>query len=305
MIGRSTKLRDSLARTRQGVLGRISGLFRAGEPITDELWEELEEILILADVGVPTTMALVERLRARVSREGIRSASQAREALKQEMIALLNHHPPWPADEERLLTVILVVGANGSGKTTSIAKMAHYYRQRGRRVMLCAADTFRAAAIDQLKIWGERVGVPVIAHQPGADAGAVVYDAIRASQSRGMDLLIIDTAGRLHTHYNLMQELAKVRRVAAKQVHRAPHETLLVLDATTGQNGLAQAQHFKEAVGVTGIILAKLDGTAKGGVVFAIARELGLPIRFVGTGEGLEDLAEFDAQVFVEGLFSA
>lgn len=303
MFGHSRNLSDSLARTRQGVLGRISGLFRTDEPITDELWERLEEILILGDVGVPTTMALLDRLRDRSRREGIRNAPQVREALKQEMVALLDHRIPWRVDEKRLLTVILVVGANGSGKTTSIAKMAHYYQQRGRRVMLCAADTFRAAAIDQLKIWGEQVGTPVIAHQPGADAGAVVYDAVRASQSRGVDLLIIDTAGRLHTHYNLMQELVKVRRVAARQVHHAPHETLLVLDATTGQNGLSQASHFKEAVEVTGIILAKLDGTAKGGVVFAIARELGLPIRFVGTGEGVEDLTEFDAITFVESLF--
>ncbi|MEA3345315.1 MAG: signal recognition particle-docking protein FtsY [Chloroflexota bacterium] len=304
VFGSSKSLSDSLERTRRGVLGRLSGLFGADEPITDELWEELEEVLILADVGMPTTMALVDRLRDRTRRGEIRSAPQAREALKQEMIALLDHQAPWRADEERLLTVILVVGANGSGKTTSIAKLAHYYQERGRRVMLCAADTFRAAALDQLKIWGERLGAPVLAHQPGADAGAVVYDAIRASQSRDMDLLIIDTAGRLHTHYNLMQELAKVRRVAAKQVHRAPHETLLVLDATTGQNGLSQARHFKEAVEVTGVVLAKLDGTAKGGVAFAIARELGLPIRFVGTGEGLEDLAEFDANIFVESIFS-
>jgi len=285
------------------VLGRLSGLFSTDEPITDGLWEELEEILILADVGMPTTMALVDRLRDRVTRDGIRTVPQARDMLKQEMVALLDHQVPWQIGEERLLTVILVVGANGSGKTTFIAKMAHYYQQRGRRVMLCAADTFRAAAIDQLTIWGERVGAPVIAHRPGADAAAVVYDAIRASQSRGMDLLVIDTAGRLHTHYNLMQELTKVRRVAAKQVHRAPHETLLVLDATTGQNGLSQARHFKEAVEVSGVVLAKLDGTAKGGVVFAIARELSLPIRFVGTGEGMEDLAEFDASTFVEGLF--
>ncbi len=303
MFGRSKRLSDSLARTRKGVLGRLSGLFSTDEPITDELWEELEEILILADVGMPTTMALVDRLQDRVRRDGTRSAPQARELLKQEMIALLNHQIPWQADAERLLTVILVVGANGSGKTTSIAKMARYYQQQGRKVMLCAADTFRAAAIDQLKIWGERLGTPVVAHQPGADAGAVVYDAIRASQSRGMDFLIIDTAGRLHTHYNLMQELTKVRRVAAKQVHRAPHETLLVLDATTGQNGLSQARHFQEAVEVSGIILAKLDGTAKGGVVFAIARELDLPIRFVGTGEEVEDLVEFDATTFVAGLF--
>lgn len=285
------------------MLGRLSGLFSTEEPITDGLWGELEEILVLGDVGMPTTVALVDRLRDQVRRDAIRSVPQARETLKREMISLLGHQVPWQADEKRLLTVVLVVGANGSGKTTSIAKMAHYYQQRGRRVMLCAADTFRAAAIDQLRIWGERVGAPVIAHQPGADAGAVVYDAIRASQSRGMDLLIIDTAGRLHTHYNLMQELAKVRRVVAKQVHRAPHETLLVLDATTGQNGLSQARHFRESVNVSGIVLAKLDGTAKGGVVFAIARELNLPIRFVCTGEGVEDLAEFDATTFVESLF--
>ena len=304
VFGRPKSLRDSLARTRQGILSRLGGLFSADEPITDELWEELEEILILADVGMPTTMTLVDRLQDRVRHDGIQSASQAREILKQEMSALLDHHVPWRVDEDRLLTVILVVGANGSGKTTSIAKIARYYQQRGRRVMLCAADTFRAAAIDQLRIWGGRLDAPVIAHQPGADAGAVVYDAIRASQSRGMDLLIIDTAGRLHTHYNLMQELTKIRGVAAKQVHRAPHETLLVLDATTGQNGLSQARHFKEAVEVTGVVLAKLDGTAKGGVVFAVARELNLPIRFVGTGEEMEDLAEFEAALFVEGLFS-
>lgn len=284
-------------------MGRIGSLFRVEEPISDQLWEKLEEILILADVGMPTTLALVDRLRDRVKQEGVRTAPQAREVLKEEMVNLLDHQLPWRVDDKRLLTVILFIGANGSGKTTTIAKIAHYFQQRGRRVMLCAADTFRAAAIDQLKIWGERVGAQVIAHQPGADAGAVVYDAIRASQSRGMDLLLIDTAGRLHTHHNLMQELAKVRRVAAKQVHRAPHETLLVLDATTGQNGLAQAIHFKEAVDVTGIVLAKLDGTAKGGVVFAIARELDLPIRFVGTGEGVEDLAGFDAATFVQNLF--
>jgi fused signal recognition particle receptor len=278
VFDRSKRLSESLGRTRRGVLGRLSGLFSAEQPVSDELWEELEEILILADVGMPTTLALVNRLRDQVASGGIRTVPQAREVLKQEMIALLDHEVPWQGDAKRLLTVILVVGANGSGKTTTIAKMAYYYRQQRHRVMLCAADTFRAAA--------------------------VVYDAIRAGQSRGMDLLIIDTAGRLHTQYNLMQELTKVRRVAAKQVHRAPHETLLVLDATTGQNGLSQAQHFKDAVEVSGIVLAKLDGTAKGGVVFAIARELNLPIRFVGTGEAVEDLAEFDATTFVETLFS-
>jgi fused signal recognition particle receptor len=199
--------------------------------------------------------------------------------------------------------VILVVGVNGSGKTTSIAKLAQHYKRRGRRVVLAAADTFRAAAIDQLKIWGERVGVEVIAQAPGADPGAVVFDAIRACQeSRKADLLIIDTAGRLHTKFNLMKELEKVRSVASRQVHAAPHETLLVLDATTGQNAISQAKHFKDSVQVSGLILAKLDSTAKGGIVFAIEEELGLPVRFVGTGEKADDFAEFDPRAFVDGI---
>jgi len=245
----------------------------------------------------------VERLRERVGRERVRDARTVREMLKEELRAILVEGAPQAVDDGQLLTVILVVGANGSGKTTSIAKLAHFYQQQGKRVILGAADTFRAAAIDQLKVWGQRVGADVISHQPGADPGAVVYDAIQAARARNADVLIVDTAGRLHTKYNLMQELKKVRAVAAKNVHRAPHETLLVLDATTGQNALSQARHFKEAVEVTGIILAKLDGTAKGGVVFAITRELGLPIRYVGTGESLDDWAEFDADVFVDGLF--
>jgi fused signal recognition particle receptor len=206
-------------------------------------------------------------------------------------------------DRKRLLTVVLVVGVNGSGKTTTIAKLANYYQDKDQQVTLAAADTFRAAAIDQLKVWGERVGATVIAHQPGADPGAVVFDAIKSSQARGATMVIIDTAGRLHTKYNLMKELEKIRGIAAKQVHDAPHETLLILDATTGQNALNQARHFKDSVGVTGVVLAKLDGTAKGGVVFSISRELGVPVRFVGTGEGLDDLTEFDAQAFVAGLF--
>ena len=303
MLGRSTRLRDSLTRTRQSFFGRVAGLFGARE-INEELWEQLEELLIQADVGVNTTVELVERLRERVGKERVRDARAVEGMLKEELIAILDNRSPWRINEPRLLTVVLVVGVNGSGKTTSIAKLAHYYQKQGRKVILGAADTFRAAAIDQLKIWGERAGCDVIAHQPGADPGAVVYDAIRAARARGADMLIVDTAGRLHTKYNLMQELKKVRGVAAKQVHEAPHETLLVLDATTGQNALSQARHFRDSVEVTGVFLAKLDGTAKGGVVFAIARELGLPVRFVGTGEGLEDLAEFDPHVFVEGLFS-
>jgi fused signal recognition particle receptor len=226
-----------------------------------------------------------------------------RAALKDELVALLAHPPLTSVDDPRLLTVVLIVGVNGSGKTTSIAKLARYYKARGKRVVLAAADTFRAAAIDQLKIWGERVGVEVIAQAPGADPGAVVFDAIRASQeSRRAELLIIDTAGRLHTKYNLMKELEKVHAVCARQVHDAPHETLLVLDATTGQNAISQAKHFKDSVQVTGIILTKLDGTAKGGIVFAIEQELGLPVRFVGTGEKADDFAEFDPQAFVDGI---
>jgi fused signal recognition particle receptor len=300
---RSRHIRETLTKTRKGFFGQIMGLLGANE-VTDELWENLEELLILADVGVNTTVELVERLQERAIKGHIRQADGVTALLKEELLAFLNGSTRSLAiEKERMLTVVLIVGANGSGKTTSIAKLAHYFHNQGRKVLLAASDTFRAAAIDQLKIWGQRVGAEVIAHAPGADPGAVVYDAIRASQSRGIDLLIVDTAGRLHTKYNLMQELKKVRGVAAKQVHRAPHETWLVLDATTGQNALSQARHFKDAVDVTGIILTKLDGTAKGGIVFAIARELGLPIRFLGTGERVEDLAEFDAEAFVEGLF--
>jgi fused signal recognition particle receptor len=199
--------------------------------------------------------------------------------------------------------VVLVVGVNGSGKTTSIAKLAHYHEDQGDRVLLAAGDTFRAAAIDQISIWGDRLGIDVIAHQPGADPGAVVYDAIRAAESRRSDVLIVDTAGRLHTQYNLMQELTKVSGVARKQVHRAPHETLLCLDATTGQNALSQAKQFQQTVDVSGGILAKLDGTAKGGMAFAVCHDLGIPIKFIGTGETVEDWAEFDPEAFVEGLF--
>ena len=304
MFRRSKKLRDSLTKTRRSFFGQISGLLGGGQ-ITEETWEDLEALLVQADVGVSTTLVLVDRLREQVARGKARTTDQLEELLKQELLQLLGDPAPMTVDEPRLLTLILIVGVNGSGKTTSIAKLAKYYQDRGRKVVLAAADTFRAAAIDQLKIWGERADVPVIAHQPGADPGAVVYDAIRASQSRKADLLIVDTAGRLHTKYNLMEELRKVRGVAQKRVHQAPHETLLVLDATTGQNALSQARHFQQAVDVTGVIVAKLDGTAKGGVVFAVAQELGLPVRFVGTGETLDDLTEFDAEAFVEGLFES
>jgi len=271
--------------------------------IDEETWDDLEALLIQADMGVETTLALVERLRERVQQEGIVRSDALQKSLQGELLALLQEPPPLQIDRPRLLTVVLVVGVNGSGKTTSIGKLAYYYRQRGRKVLLVAGDTFRAAAIDQLQIWGERAGVPVLAGQPGGDPGAVLYDAVQSSRARDVDMLIVDTAGRLHTQYNLMAELKKIYGVAQKNVHAAPHETLLVLDASTGQNALSQAIHFQEAVNVTGVILAKLDGSAKGGMVFSVRDTLELPVRFVGTGEKIKDLAVFDPQQFVEGLF--
>ena len=267
----NARLQASLAKTRQGLFGRISALFQANE-ITDDTWDELEELLIQADLGMKTATGVVEKLRRRVQAQRIKRMDEVYAALKDELIQLLDHPPFTSLDEPRLLTVVLVVGVNGSGKTTSIAKLAQYYKARGRKVVLAAADTFRAAAIDQLKIWGERVGVEVIAQAPGADPGAVVFDAIRASQeSRRADLLIVDTAGRLHTKYNLMKELEKVRGVCARQVHNAPHETLLVLDATTGQNAINQVEIFRRIADVSGLVMTKLDGTARGGVLVAQA----------------------------------
>ncbi len=296
------KISDSLARTRSSVFGQITSLFGGGE-IDDELWDDLEALLIQADVGVETTMDLIETVRQRVTREGVTKLADAQSILKEEMQRLLDGNNASDFDRERLVTVVLVVGVNGSGKTTTIAKLANYYQRQGRKVILAAADTFRAAAIDQLKIWGERANCTVIAHQPNADPGAVVFDALKSALSRKADLVLIDTAGRLHTKYNLMKELEKLRGIAGKQVHAAPHETLLVLDAITGQNALSQARHFKDSVAITGVVLAKLDGTAKGGVVFAIGRELGVPVRFVGVGEGIEDIMPFDSKAFVDGLF--
>ena len=297
-------------RTRGGVLGRLGGVLRRGGA-GEEFWEELEEILIGADVGVRTATALIERVRRRARDERAREPAALRALLRDEMVTLLQAPRErgrlWsPAQDEEPPAphVILVVGVNGAGKTTSIAKLAHAYRAEGRSVILGAGDTFRAAAIEQLQRWGERVGAPVIAHQPGADPGAVAYDTLGAAEARGADVAIIDTAGRLQTKKNLMAELGKLRRVIGGRVAEAPHEVLLVLDATTGGNGLSQARVFGEATDVTGICLAKLDGTSKGGVVFAVAGELGLPVRFVGTGEGLGDLAPFDARAFVDALLA-
>ena len=302
VFGHTKTLQASLTETRRSFFGMVASLFRE-DHITDETWDNLETLLIRADVGVKTAIPLVEDLRQRVDSSPIKGPDQVQALLRAQLLDILRQVERPYLTGDRLLSVVLVVGVNGSGKTTSIAKLARYHQGRGDRVILAAADTFRAAAIDQLKIWGERVGVEVIAHQPHADPGAVVYDAIQASRSRGADVLIIDTAGRLHTKYNLMQELRKIASVAQKQVHLAPHETLLVLDATTGQNALIQARKFHEMVGITGVVLAKLDSTAKGGIVFAVANELRLPVLFAATGESLADFAEFDPKLFVKGLF--
>lgn len=293
--------RAGLARTRRVTFGRLAQMLGATD-ITEETWETLEALLIQADVGVELTLELLDRLQDRVRREGITKAKDVLPLLRQELLSLLRH-PPDIAYRARP-TVILVVGVNGSGKTTTIAKLARYFQEQGKSVLLVAADTFRAAAIEQLKTWGERLGVPVVAGQPGADPGAVVYDGLQAARKRDVDIVLVDTAGRLHTRYNLMEELKKVRRVAGKVILGAPHHVWLVMDATTGQNALQQARAFKEAVGVTGLILAKLDSSAKGGMVFAIQRTLRLPVLFVGLGEKPEDLAEFSPQAFVDGLLA-
>ncbi len=290
----------ALGRTRQSWFGRAMHLFDRAS-VDEAVWEELEELLIAADVGVETAGKLIAGVRERAGQEKLTDGPQVRAALQDEMVAMLDIGGAGAA-ETTVPKVTLVVGVNGGGKTTSIAKLACGLKKEGRRVLLVAADTFRAAAIDQLKKWGERVGAEVIAHQPGADPGAVLYDALEAAGHRRIDEVIVDTAGRLHTRYNLMEELKKVKRVAARRDAGAPHEVLLVLDANTGQNGLTQAKYFSEAVGVTGIFLAKLDGTARGGIVLAICDQLQIPIKYVGTGEGVEDMAPFDARAFVEAL---
>jgi fused signal recognition particle receptor len=296
-----TSLRKGLEHTRKSFFGRIVNVLGAGE-VDEDTWEELEALMVQADLGVKTTTLLIERLRARMAGEGITCEDELRDALRQEMHDIVVEPRAHLNLHGRPLSVLLIVGVNGSGKTTVIGKLAHKFKKAGRRVALAAGDTFRAAGIAQLQLWGERVGVPVIAGQPGGDPGALVYDALKASQSRGYDLLIVDTAGRLHTRYNLMEELRKVSGVMKKVVPDAPHETLLVLDGTTGQNALTQAQKFQDAVAVTGVVVAKLDSTAKGGMIFAIQHELSLPVAFVGLGEGMDDIVMFDPEAFVAGL---
>lgn len=295
------KLDRSVERTRQGFFGRIAALF-SRTAIDDALWDELEESLLGADVGVQTTDWILKRLRERVRNGEATSPSDLQTALRDDLIGILElPQAAEPGLAPNGLNVVLVVGVNGVGKTTTMAKLGAMWRDQGYGVILAGADTFRAAAIDQLRIWGERANLPVVAHQPGADPGAVVFDAISAATARGAGLVLVDTAGRLHTKVNLMEELKKIRRVVDRH---GPEKTisLLVLDATTGQNAVAQAQAFRDAAGLDGLVITKLDGTARGGVVFTIARELGLPIWFVGTGETLGDVAEFNAEVFVDAL---
>ena len=294
--------KESLKRTREAWFGKLSGLFERSK-LDQELWDELEEILISADVGVNTSAKLIEGVKAKVKEEGIKDPAEVQAILRDEMVNILNLGPEEPfALADKKPSVILFVGVNGTGKTTSIAKLAWEFKSQGKRVILAAADTFRAAAIDQLKYWGEKVGAEVIAHQPGGDPGAVVFDALEAAKKRKADVLIVDTAGRIQTKFNLMEELKKIRRIVTRA--EIEPEVFLVLDATTGQNGLSQARYFTEAVAVTGIILAKLDSTAKGGIVLAIADELKIPILFLGTGQGLTDLVPFRAKEFVEALLS-
>ncbi len=292
-------IRDSLARTRDAVFGRVASLLGQSD-ITADTWDQLEIALIQADMGAVVADEMLTRLRARAEAEGIVQADRLRTALRQELRSLLGESRPLRFDHQP--TVIALVGVNGSGKTTTVAKLARYLRGQGKTVIAAAADTFRAAAVDQLQVWGERLDFPVIAGQPNADPSSVAYDAAAAAQARGIDVLIVDTAGRLQSKYNLMEELRKVSRVIGKAVPGAPHETWLVLDAITGQNALSQARGFKDASGVTGVVLTKLDSSAKGGMAFAIRRELGLPIVFIGTGEHFEDFAPFDADRFVAGF---
>lgn len=298
----------SVANTKRGQLGALRRIFRRSH-IDDDFWEELEETLILGDVGGATSARWVEELREESA--GL-DATVVRDLLRQRMVAGLERPRTngslWSGHNGESTQptphVVLVVGVNGAGKTTSIAKLARAYQDEGKSVILAAGDTFRAAAIEQLQTWGERIDAPVIAHQPGSDPGAVAYDAVEAAISRQTDIVLIDTAGRLQTQKNLMAELGKVRRVVESKHPGAPHEVLLVIDATSGQNALSQARQFSQATGVTAVCLAKLDGTSKGGIVFAIAEELGIPVRFAGTGERLGDIALFDPEAFVEALLS-
>ena len=297
------RLRNGLGRTRDNLASGFGDLFLGKKAIDDALFEEIETCLLLADVGVEATQEIMHRLTEQVSRKALKESGALYLALREQMLALLApvNQPLAIPDQDKPFS-LLIVGVNGAGKTTTIGKLTKHLLNAGKKVMLAAGDTFRAAAVEQLQTWGERNNVPVIAQKTGADCAAVIFDAMTAAQARNMDVLIADTAGRLQTQFHLMDELKKVKRVMTRQDPDAPQEVMLILDAGTGQNGLAQARQFHEAVGVTGITLTKLDGTAKGGILFAIAKELNIPIRFIGVGESVDDLQPFDAEAFVDAL---
>jgi fused signal recognition particle receptor len=306
------KFRNAVAATRENLSGRIEAVIAGKREIDRDLLDQLEEALIGADLGVQTTTEIIDNARQQVRRNQLNDALELKKLIRSELLTALesadkNRRKGTVASETEVPPdirpyVIMIVGVNGVGKTTTIGKLAHRIKSEGNQVMICAADTFRAAANDQLAVWAERSGVPLIQQKPGTDPSAVLFDSLRAGKARDADVLIVDTAGRLHTKANLMQELEKMQRVASREVQGAPHEVLLIMDAVTGQNGLEQARQFAKAVPVTGIVLTKLDGTAKGGIVVAIAKELGIPIRYVGTGESLNDLIEFDPQAYVDGI---
>jgi fused signal recognition particle receptor len=303
------RLRETLSKTREGIVGKVARLVSTRRTIDEETLEGLEEILLGADVGMDTATRVIDAIRIRVKEEGLSEASELLPMLKDEIaLEFAGKGDAEPSEPFALPAarpwVIMVVGINGVGKTTSIGKLAHQYVRAGYRVMIAAADTFRAAANEQIGVWAERAGAALIQQKHGADPAAVAYDAVHAAASRGADVIIIDTAGRLHTKVNLMEELRKIKRVIQKQDPAAPHEVLLTIDASTGQNGMQQAKQFGASVGVTGLILTKLDGTAKGGIVLAISRELNIPVKFIGVGEEIDDLQAFDRKAFVEALFA-
>ena len=297
-----SKWKDSLDRTRKSTFGRIASLVGATD-IKNETWDELEELLIQSDLGVTTTQQILKDLKQKTVALGITKSDEFQQILKEELLSLLISPAPLNLDQNNP-SIVLLVGVNGSGKTTTAAKLGKYYSLQGKKVLLAAADTYRAAAIDQLQVWADRLDLPVVAGQPDSDPGAVAYDAVQSAIARKYDLVLIDTAGRLHTRYNLMEELKKVHRVVGKALPGSPHAVILVLDATTGQNALQQAKAFQEAVHVNGVILSKLDSSARGGMAFAIQKELGLPILFAGLGERPEDLQPFDPAAFVDSILS-
>jgi fused signal recognition particle receptor len=295
------KWRQGLARTRKTTFGRIAQMLGTAE-IDEETWDDLEAMFIQADMGLETSEEVIEALKLRVQEEGLTNADELRDAIRAELLVRLD--PPPPIRLDHPTNVILIVGVNGSGKTTNMAKLGQRFQQQGKRVIFGAADTFRAAAVDQLEIWAKRLDIPIISGQAGGDPGAVAYDTVQSALARHADIVMIDTAGRLHTRFNLMEELKKVQRVVSKALPGAPHAVWLVMDATTGQNAMLQAKAFKETVEVTGVILAKLDSSARGGMAFAIQRELGLPLIFAGLGETAEDLEPFNPEAFIEGILA-